>query len=79
MIYYDYKIHPCTLKDEDGNIIKDKTTPLKDLRGYYSECEENDPNLILWGVYGVSSDRCLENIEDFRTKEEAENFLKTLI
>ena len=62
----NYEILPCVLlgQDDSGND--------------YESCNENDPDIAIWCVYGHLQTGGLECISDHDTLKEAEEFERTL-
>lgn len=62
MNYDSYEIHPCILLDGQ----------------HYEQCDEDNPNIAVWSVYGHIPTGGLECISDHATKDEAEKALSLL-
>ena len=75
MNQYDrYEIHPCLLLDANGNpVLQGDPTGVS-----YEQCQESDPNIAIWSVYGHIPGLGLESISDHPTKAEAEKALTGL-
>lgn len=68
-VYVAYEVHPCVLEDGDGRPVKYSDPAGKT----FVQCEENDPNLATWCLYGVDAETGeLYHLDDFETKAEAE-------
>ena len=75
--YDTYEIHPCVLLDDNANgtpVRNDDPTGVS-----YEQCEEDDPNIAIWSVYGHIPGQGLESISDHPTKEEAQIAIIELI
>ncbi len=65
--YDDIEMHPCVGLDENNNVTKDHSKVVG-----YEQCDENDPDIIVWSVYGHCKEGGIECIGDSQTKEDAE-------
>lgn len=66
-IQYDaYELHPVVGLDQDNNPTQDESKIVG-----YDQCEENDPDLLYWSVYGHIPTGGISCIADCRSKEEA--------
>ena len=62
-----YEVHPCVGLDEDGEVLP-PDAPLS----VFTQCEEDDPNIAVWAVYGHQSGEGLTWIADCADRETAE-------
>jgi len=73
--YDTYEIHPCLLLDANGKPVKND-----DPKGVsYEQCQEDDPHIAVWSVYGHIPGQGLESISDHPTKEAAQIAIIALI
>lgn len=73
--YCAYEIRPCLLLDIHGRPVKND-----DPNGmYYEQCDEDNPDIAVWTLYGHPPDGELECIDDYATKDEAEMSLQKLL
>lgn len=63
----NYEIRPFVALDKNNQPTKDE----KNIVGY-KQCDETDPNLFMWSVYGHLLQGGIEGIVDCETKEDAE-------
>ena len=73
--YYKFEIHPCVLLDDKNNTVRNDDPTGK----YYEQCEEDDPNLAVWTVYGHIPAVGAESISDHSTKYDAEKAMAAII
>lgn len=64
--YNAYEIHPVVGLDENNNATQDESKIVG-----YDQCDENDPDLLYWSVYGHFPTGGISCIADCRTKDEA--------
>ena len=73
--YDAFEIHPCLLLDANNNPVKND-----DPMGIsYDQCDEDDPNLAVWSVYGHIPGQGIESISDHPTKEAAQIAIISLV
>lgn len=75
--YYKFEIHSCLLLDANGNPVGN-VKPDDPTGVSYEQCEEDDPNIAVWTVYGHIPAFGLEAISDHPTKEEAEKAMAAI-
>lgn len=72
--YDAFEIHPCVLLDIHG-----KPVSRDDPGGmYYEQCDESDPDIAVWSLYGHLPEGGLDHIRDYNTRDEAKNALQEL-
>lgn len=69
-----FELHPCVLLDKHGKPVRHD-----DQDGmYYEQCDENDPDIGVWSIYGHLKQGGLEHISDHLEKKDAEEILQIL-
>lgn len=72
--YDAYEIHPCVLLNKLGQPVRNDDPTGE----YYEQCDEDDPDIAVWALYGHLSEGGLEHISDHLNEAEAEDALRIL-
>ena len=65
--YFDFECSPCVLLDE-MNAPRKLSEYTPDTPWHLEACNEGDPNIVCWGVFGVCNSAGREAIADYLDK-----------
>ena len=75
--YIDFEVSPCVLLDEQ-NEPRMLSAYTLDRPWTLCDCDESDPSIVCWSVFGVLNAAGRESIADYLQLDMAENLAMTL-